>query len=121
MELSLLSSQDAKWLENVAIQNGRAADAPVGIEVTIQQDPLGVVIWHICQLPHVVGQEPILPLSRGHVDIPIQLLGADGFGIKIPDDHLHIVSVSFSGSTSPEAHQELQRLNHVCLSWQIQV
>jgi hypothetical protein len=33
---------------------------PVSIQVTIQQDPLGVVIRHVGQLTHGVGQQAVL-------------------------------------------------------------
>jgi len=64
--------------------------SPVGIQVTIQQDPLGVVIRLVGQLTHVVGQQAVLPLTCRHVDVPIQLLSADTLGIQIPDCHLHV-------------------------------
>ena len=84
-------------LRVVCIRQGLAGEeaVPIGIKVTIQQDPLGIVIWHICQLPHVVGQQPILPLPGSHVDIPIQLLRADGFWIQISDHYLHHISQRF--------------------------
>ena len=40
--------------------------SPVGIQVTIQQDPLGIVIRLVGQLTHVVGQQAIL---HSRVDI----------------------------------------------------
>lgn len=62
---------------------------PVGIQVTIQQDPLGVVIRLIGQLSHIVRQQPILPFTGGHVYISIQLLSADTLGVQVPDGDLH--------------------------------
>ena len=66
--------------------------SPVGIQVTVQQDPLGVVIRLVGQLTHVVGQQAILPLTCSHVDIPIQLLSADTLGVQVPDGHLHVLT-----------------------------
>ena len=61
---------------------------PIGVQVSVQQDPLGVVVRDVGQLTHVEGEEAILPLACGHVDIAIQFLGADGLGVQVPYNNL---------------------------------
>lgn len=61
---------------------------PVGIQVSIKQDPFGVVIRLVGQLTHVVRQQTILPFTCAHVDVTIQLLSTDTFWIQIPNCHL---------------------------------
>eukprot|EP00955_Chlamydomonas_euryale_P104727 365589-Chlamydomonas_euryale.AAC.2 len=61
---------------------------PVGVEVAVEHDPLGVVVRHVGELAHVERQQAVLPLARRHIDVPIQLLRGDGLGVDVADDDL---------------------------------
>ena len=67
--------------------------SPVSIQVSVQQDPLRVVVRDVGQLTHVEGEQAILPLAGGHVDVAIQFLGADGLGVQVPNDNLQASAV----------------------------
>lgn len=60
----------------------RQRGSPVGIEISIEQNPLRVVIRDIGQLAHVVGQQAILPLTSGHVDIACKINDVGKEGMK---------------------------------------
>mmetsp|Transcript_14245 Transcript_14245/g.29089 ORF Transcript_14245/g.29089 Transcript_14245/m.29089 type:complete len:218 (-) Transcript_14245:3195-3848(-) len=58
---------------------------PVGVEVSIKHDPLGLGVGHGREVTHDVGQEAVLPLAGGKRDETVQLLSLDSLGVEIND------------------------------------
>mmetsp|Transcript_17844 Transcript_17844/g.45070 ORF Transcript_17844/g.45070 Transcript_17844/m.45070 type:complete len:272 (-) Transcript_17844:3356-4171(-) len=56
---------------------------PVGIKVTIKDDPLGISPRSIGVLTKQQREDAILPLPRGEVDVAIKLRRSDGLGVQI--------------------------------------
>mmetsp|Transcript_12959 Transcript_12959/g.30929 ORF Transcript_12959/g.30929 Transcript_12959/m.30929 type:complete len:662 (+) Transcript_12959:973-2958(+) len=61
---------------------------PIRIQITIEDDPLGVGVRDGPQRPHRLGEQPILPLARGHVDAPIQFVRRDRLGVDVHPSRL---------------------------------
>ena len=79
---------------------------PVGVEVPVEEDPLGVLdVRHVGELAHVVRKQAVLPLAGRHVDVAVELLGRDRLGVDVADEHLGAVGSSgrrcWSGRRSP--------------------
>jgi hypothetical protein len=67
----------------VVVHHGVHGLDPVGVEVAVEHDPLGLLVGDGRELAHDVGEEAVLPLAGGEGDEAVELLGLDGLGVQI--------------------------------------
>ena len=65
---------------------------PLGVQVTIEEQPLGVLVWDLPEGTEGFGQETVLPLLGGQV-VAVEIFGGDCFGVDVGYDRLLTGSV----------------------------
>ena len=55
---------------------------PVGVEVAVEHDPLGVGVGRIGEVAHHAREQPILPLTRCDVDESVELVGGERLRVE---------------------------------------
>ena len=76
----------------VIVHNGVHGLDPVSIKITIENNPLVVVVWDLSETTHGGGHESIDPFTSLHVHDTVKLIGLNDLRVKIGDDSLVIVS-----------------------------
>ena len=61
---------------------------PHWVNVSIQHNPLGVIIGEVGHVPHDGGEQAILPLTRGWIDEAKEFVCGNGLGIDVLPDRL---------------------------------
>ncbi len=56
---------------------------PIRVEVTVEEDPLGVGVRSIGKLAHQAAEDTVLPLARSQIHVAVEVCGQDGLGIEI--------------------------------------
>mmetsp|Transcript_31209 Transcript_31209/g.79124 ORF Transcript_31209/g.79124 Transcript_31209/m.79124 type:complete len:1071 (+) Transcript_31209:5803-9015(+) len=74
--------------ELVVVHDAVHALDPVGVEVAVQDDPLGVGARGVGVLAEQQREDAVLPLPGGEVDVAVELGRRDGLGVEVLDRRL---------------------------------
>ena len=84
----------------IVVHDGVHGLDPLGIQVTIEEQPLGVLVGDLAEGTEGFGEETVFPLLGGQV-VAVEIFGGDGFGVDIGDDCFLSGSVLCSSQLFP--------------------
>lgn len=76
---------------------------PVSIKITVENNPLVVVVWDLSETTHSGGHKSIDPLTSLHVNDTVQLIGLHDLRVQIGNDSLVVVSCVGISKSLPSA------------------